>query len=502
MLLTKFAVVAVLLASTVLAAPEAPLKLRMRMKGVKRDASHIANYYLPAATGSSYQHQHQHQYGGSSGAGGIGGGHGAQHLQVLDVKLPQHNGHYIPHYAIPQKSYESNAHHFPSHTPQFTHNGPQYVIKSSHGGGFDELSQVLGSHGSSASGHVNFGGASSSGHGIAAQASPSYSYSSQSFGNHASGLSGHQSAGFASQQSAGHSSQGGYSFASIPQTSAPGASKAGPLSFGEASQSSGHQQQQQQQLQTSAFGGHQFGFIAGGHGQQQAQAPQITYIPQAQALTSSHGHGLQQAQAPQIQYLPQAQALTSSHGQTQTTPVYAIGMKGLGHYATGSYAGHGSASSSASLGHGLSLGQHSFGGLSYGNGGGAHGGQYILDTSALQGLNLGGKFVVMSKPTGLTYGQSYSHQSPKYTIPTASYSSASLSSAGGYKSAAPFKPSVFLGATQENIAEYQHGNYAEEAATAGAYSAGGYSSGQEYEYASPTAASSSYGSSSGSSGGH
>lgn len=467
-MLTKFAVTAVLLACTVLAAPEAPMKIRLRMKGVKRDASHIANYYLPAA----HNYQQQSHYGGLSSAGG----HGAQHqqLQVLDVKLPMHGGHYIPSYAIPSKSYESTAHHFPIHTPQFSHNGPQYVIKSSHGGNFEELSQVLGSHGSSANGHVSFGGAaSSSGHGIASSAAPSYSYSSQSFGHQAAGLAGHQSAG--------SSAQGGYTFASIPQTTAQGPSKNGPLSFGEASQSTGHQQQQQQQI--SAFGGHQFGFVAGGQEQQQHQqqpqqqyqAPQVTYLPQAQALTSS--------------------AHISSQGPAQNTPVYAIGMKGLGHYATG----NGAASSSASLGHGLSLGQHSFGGLSYGNGG-AHGGQYILDTSALKGLNLGGKFVLMSKPAGLSYGQSYSQYSPKYTVPTASYSSASLSSAGGYKTA-PFKPSVFLGATQDNVSEYQHGGYGQEAtASAGGYSSGGYSSGQEYQYVSPTAASSAYGSSS--SGGH
>lgn len=484
MLLTKFAVTAVLLISTVLAAPEAPIKIRLRMKGVKRDASHIANYYLPASSHSYHQHQH-------------GGLSGAQHLQVLDVKLPQAGGHYVPSYAIPSKSYESTAHHFPSHTPHFSHTGQQYVLSGSHGADFAELAKALGGQvssgaGAGSSGHVSFGGASASGHGYAASAAPSYSYASQSLGHQAASLGGHQASSLGGYQAAslgGHQSsslggyqasslggyqsagQGGYSFASIPQTSGAEASKTGPISFGD--QSAGHiqqqlQLQQQQPAQQQSFGGHQFGFVAAsGHEQQQA-APQIQYIPQ-----------------------PQAQALTSSlHGaslgpQTQNTPVYAIGMKGLGHYATGNHFGQGASSASSGLG-------HSFGGLSYGSG--AHGG-YYLDTSALKGLNLGGKFVIMSKPTALTYGHSYpqAQQYPKYSFPSTSYSSGSLSSAGGYKSAAPFKPSVFLGATQESVAEYEHGNYAQEAASGS--SSSGYSSGAEYKFASPSASSVSYGSS-------
>lgn len=468
MLLTKFAVVAVLLASTVLANPEAPVKIRFRMKGgVKRDASHIANYYLPAAT--TYQHQPQYQYQPQAQyqhqAGGLGG---SQHLQVLDVKIPQSQGHYIPSYALPSKSYESNAHHFHGHTPQFTHTGQQYVLSSGHGGSFEELAKALGSQGassasaSSSSGHAAFGGASSFGHGYAASASPSYSYSSQSFG--------HQAA----QQAAPISAHGGYSFASLPQTTATETTKTGPISFGEQStgqiQQQVQHQQQQIQIQAPSYGGHQFGFVAGsGHEQQQQAAPQITYIPQAQALTSA-GHG-------------------ASHGQTQNTPVYAVGMKGLGHYATGNYFGHGghgaSSSSLSSHGQGLSLG-HSLGGLSFGSG--SHG-QYILDTSALKGLNLGGsKFIVMSKPTAVTYGHHHSYPTqhyPRYTSPTASYSAASLSSAGGYKSAAPFKPSVFLGATQESVAEYQHGSYGQEATASTGYSSGG-----EYKFVGPTAATS------------
>lgn len=480
MMLTKFAVTAVLLVSSVLVAAEAPMKLRIRMKGgVKRDASHIANYYLP-----SHQYSHQGGGGGNFGAGGYSGGglQGAQHLNVLDIKLPQAGGHYIPHYAIPSKSYESNAHHFPVHQPQFSHSGAQYVISGGHGAGFDELSKVLGSQGqSSGGGHISFGGGqASAGHGYAAgagaaQSAPAYGY------NFALGSAG-AGAGAA---------QGGYSFASNE------AAKTGPLSFGDASQSAAAGQQHQAQATTSSLGGHQFGFVAGGHEQ---AAPQITYIPQAQALTSS-----------------------ASHGQTQNTPVYAVGMKGLGHYATG-----GSYGSGSSFGHGLSLGGgsqgglksfnlgHSFGGLSFGGHGGnsygagasgSYGGQhggFILDTSALQGLNLGGKLVVMSKPTALTYsGQSsYAHQAPKYQFPSSS-SYSSLSSSGGYKSAAPFKPSVFLGATQENVNEYQHGGYGQEAVSYSSSSAGGgaadYSgAGQDYKYLPPTVAS--YGTSS--SGGH
>lgn len=492
MMLTKFAVTAVLLVSTVLVAAEAPMKLRIRMKGVKRDASHIANYYLPA-------HQYSH-HGGGGGGGGFGAGgysagglQGAQHLNVLDVKLPQSGGHYIPHYAIPAKSYESNAHHFPSHMPQFSHSGAQYVVSGGHGAGFDELSKVLGGQAQSSGGHISFGGASSAGHGYAAassgaggaQAAPAYGY------NFALGGAGHQSAGFgAGHQGAGAgAAQGGYSFVSNE------AAKTGPLSFGDASQSAGAGQQHQQQPTTSSLGGHQFGFVAGGHEQ---AAPQITYIPQAQALTSS-----------------------ASHGQTQTTPVYAVGMKGLGHYATGgSSFGHGLSLGSGSNGIGgyksFNLGQ-SLGGLSFGGhggnsygAGGSYGGQhggFILDTSALQGLNLGGKLVVMSKPTALTYsGQSYAHHAPKYQFPSSSsYSSLSSSGGGGYKSAAPFKPSVFLGATQENVSEYQHGGgYGQEAVSYSSSSTGGgaadYSSGagQEYKYLPPTVAS--YGTSS--SGGH
>lgn len=489
MLLTKFAVVAVLLVSTVLANPEAPVKIRFRMKGgVKRDASHIANYYLPAATTyqqqAQYQYQpqqqhyqHQHQVGGLSGA---------QHLQVLDVKIPQSQGHYIPSYALPSKSYESNAQHFHGHTPQFTHTGQQYVLSSGHGGSFEELAKALGGQGASsasASGHAAFGGASVSGHGYAASASPSYSYSSQSFG--------HQQA---AQQAAPITAHGGYSFASLPQqTTATETTKTGPISFGEQSagqiqQQVQHQQQPQIQVQAPSYGGHQFGFVAGsgGHEQQQQAAPQITYLPQAQALTSA-GHG-------------------ASLGQTQSTPVYAVGMKGLGHYATGNYFGHGgqgaSSSSLSSHGQGLSLGHslggHSFGGHSLGGqslgalsyGGGSHG-QYILDTSALKGLNLGGsKFIIMSKPTAVTYGHHHSFPAqhyPRYTSPTASYSAASLSaSAGGYKSSAPFKPSVFLGATQESVSEYQHGNYGQEATASTGYSSGG----GDYKFVGPTAATS------------